>query len=104
MIDISSFIKSLKISWLIRLYWSSLDVEWANTIKARLPPIYDLVCYGTAKVRAIAKNKIKNIFWSKVLNAWVDFCSDFRTTPENILTDMLWFSDHTKFKTSIVNE
>ena len=29
---------------------------------------------------------------------------DFRTTPEQVLTDKLWFSDQTKFKTSIVKD
>ena len=103
MIDIALFIKSLKISWIKRLYWSDNSVTWANAIKENLPPICDLVCYGTAKLKVVNR-KLRNQFWCDVINAWADFCLDSRKRTDHVLTDNIWFSDHTKSKTGIVKD
>ena len=104
MVEIMSFIKGLKISWLKRLYWAGANVTWANIIKEKIPPIEDLVCYGAEKLRDIAKNRVKNAFWSDVISAWADFCAIYHPSPSELLTEKLWFSDHTKFKKSIVRQ
>ena len=102
MIEINSFIKSLKISWIKRLYWASSDVTWAEYAKEKLPPISDLICFGATKLADISKNKLKNRFWRDVIDAWAELCRVLRPDSTHILTDKLWFSDHTKYKKSIV--
>ena len=102
MVEVESFIKSLKVSWLKRLYWANANVLWANHIKTHLPVIDDLVCFGHSKLKELAKN-LNNKFWSDVLYAWADFCAAYQPTLSEILTDKLWFSDFTKYKKSIVH-
>ena len=104
MIDLQSFIKSLKISWIKRLYWAKPNVTWANRVKECLPPICDLVCYGSDKLQELSKNIIKNTFWRDVINAWADFNKIIRLTSSQIMTEKIWFSRYTKFKKSIVRE
>ena len=104
MIDLASFVKSSKISWLKRLYWAESESTWANIIKEQIPPVEDFVCFGTFKLRDIAKSKLKNRFWCDVLNAWADLIATLRITPALLLTEKLWFSDNTKFKKSIVKD
>ena len=104
MIDLASFVKSSKISWLKRLYWAESESTWANIIKEQIPPVEDFVCFGTFKLRDIAKSKLKNRFWCDVLNAWADLIAALRITPALLLTEKLWFSDNTKFKKSIVKD
>ena len=98
MIDLVSFIKSMKIAWVKRLYWAKPDVIWATHVKENLPDISELVRYGTTKLKYITKYKINNTFWRDVLNAWADFGSISRTTASQILTENVWFSNNTKFK------
>ena len=62
MIDLQSFIKSLKISWMKRLNWAKPDVVWANRVKEELPQICDLVCYSNDRLHYINKNIIKIVF------------------------------------------
>ena len=104
MIDLVSFIKSLKISWLKRLYWANPNLIWANLVKEKMPQVNELVCFGTAKLQHVAKNNLSNRFWSDVVNAWADVFAGFSLETSQILTGKLWFSDHTKFKKSIVKK
>ena len=104
MIEIRSFIKSLKVSWIKRLYWAEPNVIWANSIKRELPPLDELICFGSAKLRDISKNRIQNRFWNDVMIAWADLCADFRATASQVFTDKIWFSDHTKFKRGTVRD
>ena len=53
MVDIASFIKSLKISWIKRLYWAKPNVIWAENIKEKLPPIDELVCFSSAHLKKL---------------------------------------------------
>ena len=104
MIEIRSFIKSLKVSWLKRLYWAESNVIWADSIKRELPPIDELICFGSSKLRDIAKNGIHNRFWGDVVIAWADVCANFRVTSTEVFTEKMWFSNRTKFKMGIVRD
>lgn len=108
MVDLTSFIKSLKITWLKRLYWAKSNTLWANVAREELYPIENLVCFGANKLRKIAKSK-NNLFWRDVIDAWADFCvclhnlSSEKDT-EQILTEKIWFSDYTKFTMATVKQ
>ena len=99
MIDVNSFIKSMKVTWLKRLYQSQHD--WANILRKELPPVHELLTYG-CKALAKVKNKLHNPFWKEVIEAWSEFCATNKLNKDQILTEMLWFSNASKFSTSIV--
>lgn len=97
MVDLSSFIKSMKVGWMKRLYTS--QNEWALLFKQSVPP--PLFMYGSEKIKKLSST-ITNSFWRDVLQAWEEFIRLYKPDVKNILTDRLWFSNFTKFKCSIV--
>ena len=103
MIDLRSFIKGLKISWLKRLYWANVDSPWAHLVKQNLPPVEEMVAFGSIKLKNI-KSNVQNVFWQDVISSWADFCAIYKPDNFELLTDKLWYSDNTKFKKSIVRE
>lgn len=101
MIDLRSFLDSLKCSWLKRLYWAESNTLWANISKGMLPPVEDLVCFGSSKLKELAK-KLQNEFWRDVLNAWARFDTAYKPSLSEVITDKLWCTENTKFKKTIV--
>ena len=103
MVDIQSFLSSLKTSWLKRLYWADHDVVWANIAKEMLPPVETVVCFGSVKLKELS-TQLKNKFWADVLKAWSNFCAAYKPGDDEIISDKLWFSDNTKYKKTIIKE
>lgn len=101
MIDILAFIKSMKISWMKRLHWSQSD--WSLLTKSFVPSTEQILTFGTKKINKIA-NDTTNVFWKEVLQAWAQFIQIYQPLDEQILTDTIWFSNFTRFQTSIVNK
>lgn len=99
MVDLVSFIRSMKIGWIKRLYWSQQD--WTQFIRADLPPIELMLTYGSKKLKRINKTLL-NPFWIDVLQAWTYFIELYRPESYEILTDTLWFSDYTKYANEII--
>ena len=99
MVDVGSFIKSMKIGWIKRLYWSSQ--QWAQLIKLDLPPVELMLTYGSKKMRSLTKT-LTYPFWVEVIHAWADFIELRKPDSAELLTDSLWCSDHTKYKYDIV--
>jgi len=60
MIDVDSFVKSMKVTWLKRLYNSKHD--WSILIQKELPPVSELLMYGTTALAKV-KLKLQNPFW-----------------------------------------
>ena len=103
MVDIQSFLSSLKTSWLKRLYWADHDVVWANIAKEMLPPVENVVCFGSVKLKELS-TQLKNKFWVDVLKAWSNFCAAYKPDDDEIMTDKLWFSDNTKYTKTIIKD
>ena len=99
MIDVNSFIKSMKITWIKRLYQSQQD--WAIMIQKELPPIQELLTYGTTALAKV-KNKLNNPFWREVIVAWSEFCALIVPNSNQIITEKLWFNNVSKFRNGIV--
>ena len=95
MIDIDSFIKSLKIRWVKRLI-IGLNSTWRSIIPNRLQLNF-IWNYG---VKALKKEmlKISNPFWKDVISAWMSFSTLLRTTDEDLCNENVFNSDVTKFK------
>ena len=97
MIDVNSFIKSMKVTWIKRLYSSQHD--WAKLIQKELPPVPELLTYGTVALAKV-KGKLTNPFWKEVISAWSDFWDSFNQDSNEVITEALWFSNVTKYKNS----
>ena len=99
MIDVQSFLKSMKISWLKRLY--SGNTTWGQVIANEIPNIEDLLTYGSKKLLKVSV-KINNPFWQNVLEAFASFSTAHKPKLPDVLTESIWFSDYTKFKCSVI--
>ena len=99
MVQIDSFVKSIKLSWLKRLFTSNAD--WTIVAAQELPNIPSLLTYSCKKLKSI-QNKVTNPFYFDLLDALIQFSREYSPTDEEIVTEKIWFSDWTKYETSIV--
>ena len=100
MLDLLSFVKSMKISWLKRL--ATTNAVWGEVVSNELSRVQDILTYGSKKLLKISA-EINNPFWKNVINALADFSSIYKPELPQILSESIWFSDHTKYKCSIVS-
>ena len=98
--DLVSFIKSMKIGWIQRLYFS--NQAWSTLIKQNLPPIEQLYSYGNRMFKKVIRS-IHNPFWIDVFNSWAEFIRLYEPSAEKLLSSQLWYSDFTKFKTTKIS-
>ena len=99
MVHIESFIKSMKLSWLRRL--NNPQADWAIFARQELPNICYLLTYGIKKLNML-RRKTKNVFYADLLEALIQFNKGYNPSDKEILTESIWFSDWTKYSTSIV--
>ena len=99
MVDLTSFINSLKMSWLKRLAYS--EAVWTTVAKSEQLDPMQLLSYSTAKLKEV-KRHIRNIFWREVVDSLIAFNQLVYVGPEDIIREPLWFSEYTKFRKSIV--
>ena len=99
MIHLRGFIKSMKISWMQRLYKSKHT--WLQIVQQSMPFIEDLRTYGSTKLRLVTSN-IHNLFWKHTLEAWTEFFELYSPNSDEVITETLWFSDVSKFSNSII--
>ena len=97
MIDLTSFLNSLKLSWMKRLMCST--AQWVYVAKEEGIDPENLLVYGTVRLKHIA-NTINNHFWKDVLTSLIHLNQLLALSPEDILREPLWYSDFTKFKNS----
>ena len=91
MINITNFIKSLKISWFRRLVNNS-DNPWNYLFKNSVAPIDTISQQGNFKIKQLAQNS-KNKFWQSALYALYDYISKISLEePHNILNIPLWYN------------
>ena len=99
MINIRAFIDSMKLTWLKRFISSTGD--WTEIARTQLPPVYQLLTYGKEKLKE-TKSKITNEFYSDIIDALIRFTTNYHPSSKEILTETLWFSDHSGFPKSII--
>ena len=100
MIDLTSFLHALKLSWLKRLFNST--AVWTDMAKSEHIDHVKLLMYGTVKLKQTEAN-ITNVFWKDVIKSLIKFNQVVLMKPENILSESLWYSDYTKFKTTKIS-
>ena len=101
MIQIEFFIQSMKLSWLKRLFTSKAD--WTVLATQELPNIQAITAYGCKKLKIIRK-ELSNPFYVDIINALIQFNHGYNPSVEDILTEHIWFSDRTKYETTIVRK
>ena len=74
---------------------------WTTIAKQEHMDPYKLLLYGTAKLKKIRRH-IQHTFWRDVLDSLIELNKSLNLTSEKIITEPLWYSDFTKFRTTIV--
>ena len=90
MIDITQFIKCLKISWLRRIVLSDNTTPWNSLISYNIPNINVIFELGVHTAKEILPT-IENQFWYDTLLAWIDLVNVYN--PKNIndcLSTPIW--------------
>ena len=101
MVDVRAFINSMKLTWLKRLLTS--NAAWTYIAADKMPLVQNLLSYGSKKLQRV-KLSTNNPFWRDVIDAFSHFSQNFNMNVQQILSESLWFSDHTKFECSIIRE
>ena len=92
MLDITNFIKSLKISWFRRLINS--ESPWMNLFRNTIAPISSLYELGNLNIKSIA-HKCKNEFWKTALSALHDYLIKVTVDENyNVLNVPLWLNSN----------
>ena len=100
MIDIQGFEKSLKVAWMKRLLISS--AIWARFARKHMvTDIDNVILYGGTKLTQVRKT-MGNQFWTDVIRAWESFIRMWKPRSEQIITERLWFSDKTPYRSTVV--
>ena len=101
MVYLHGFIKSMKISWIERLYKSSH--EWLLIAEQSIPSLEGIQTYGSGKLQSI-KRHIHNPFWKDAIDAWAEFIKLYKPNAEQLVTEKLWFTDVSKYRNSIIKK
>ena len=74
---------------------------WTAIAKSEHVDPLNLLMHGTEQLKQTVAD-VKNIFWKDVIKGLIKFNQLVHMKPENILTESLWYSDYTKFKTEMI--
>ena len=100
MIQIASFIRSMKLSWLRRM---SSNADWTILAACQIPNIWPLLSYGCKKL-ALVRAKVTNPFYVDLLDAIIQFNRDYKPSDQQILTERIGLSDWTRYETKYVKD
>ena len=89
MTDLRKFISAMKVTW-IRRFYKNLEAPWAKVGRVLLGPVDKIILFGPNYSQNIAR-KVKNKFWSEVLNCWSDVIQNIPANEsKTILAEPLW--------------
>ena len=95
MIDIESFIKSLKIKWVKRIVLGK-NSTWLSLVPTKVGENF-IWNYGVTALKKQLE-MVFNPFWREVINAWISFSTAFRMDDYLLCYENIFNSDITKFK------
>ena len=101
MFEFHSLIKSMKLSWLKRMWTSNAD--WTIIARTELPDIEKLLRYGCTKLEFI-QTKLTNPFYLNIVQAWIHYNRVYQPSTEEIISDTIWFSNWTKYATTVIRK
>ena len=91
MIETTSFVKALKVSWLRRILQQSKTGEWSNLSCINFQTVFSLGGSYAAKL----SNELQNPFWKDLMKVWAEFCKILPVEDiSQILESPLWYNDN----------
>ena len=99
MIEMKTFLNSLKLSWLRRLFLS--QSVWAKLSEAEIGGVQTVLNSGIHQLQKIIP-QTSNPFWVDVIKALVSFLQCYSPSVKEILSESMWYSDHTKFRDKMI--
>ena len=90
MINLLSFIKSLKLSWFRRMIQSKTTTPWITIVNYIIPDISSIFTLGIQTCKEMLPH-IKNAFWYDTISAWGDLITTCNPTNiEECLNTPIW--------------
>ena len=91
MIELRSFVKALKLSWLRRILQHSKPCEWSNLSNINFQKIFSVGGNFASKL----SDELQNPFWKDLMHVWAEFCRLVQVEDINqIIESPLWFNDN----------
>ena len=102
MINISFFIKELKISWLRRVLQNSQNNTWYFLSKINFTSVFSFGHGYTAQLQT----DIDNPFWKDVLSSWINYCDKLEVeNVKQVFDSPIWYnSNMTRGRTFYIND
>lgn len=97
MIDLTSYVRSLKMKWIKRLVGGSRS-SWRELAPSRIQNDF-IWNFGIVALKK-ALGEISNPFWRDVVAAWIYFSKIFVIRDDLICNENIFNSDYTKFKST----
>ena len=90
MINLVAFIKSLKLSWIRRLYTG--EGKWKNIIECEIDT-FKLTSCGPTYIK-FCKDRTNNLFWKDVFDAWLTLITKENSiNADNLLLMPIWYNE-----------
>ena len=75
---------------------------WARFARKHMvTDIDNVILYGPTKLTQVRKT-MSNQFWTDVIRAWESFIRMWKPRSEQVITERLWFSDKTPYRSTVV--
>ena len=102
MLDLTCFIKGLKISWVRRLYKNTC-APWIHLVPLFVGSVNKVLFFGSSWSFLIAQ-KMNNQFWKDVILAWHDLIKNISENNGNYSTNLgpLWYNPFISDTTTII--
>ena len=94
MINMTIFIKSLKLTWIRRILRSEITTPWVSLANIIIPNINIIFELGLQKIKRILPS-IQNAFWHDTILAWSDFVNNCKHLDlADCLNTPIWDNPH----------
>ena len=92
MVNITTFIKSLKVTWIRRIIKSNSNTPWVKLFEHTVTKLTNIIYFGVLFLVEQLIN-IDNPFWEDTIIAWKELCLiNVSTYPHDYLTSPLWYN------------
>ena len=90
MVELRSFIKALKVSWLRRILQQSKQMEWINLSQINFQMLFSVGGSYATKLN----NNLYNPFWKNLMANWAEFCKILPVEKvSHMLESPIWYNE-----------
>ena len=91
MVELRSFIKALKVSWLRRILQQSKQMEWINLSQINFQMLFSVGGSYATKL----DNNLYNPFWKNLMANWAEFCKILPVEKvSHMLESPIWYNEN----------